>query len=75
MGIDGLHSVMKPYMQQFNVSQLQGRRVGVDASGWLHRRVRTRAGPAETAGSCPLGACHPCSGLMHVAQQNQLRHA
>lgn len=37
MGISGLHPAIKPYLAQAHVKQLAGHRVGIDASGWLHR--------------------------------------
>ena len=37
MGISGLHKELKSSLKQAHVRQLSGRRVGVDASSWLHR--------------------------------------
>lgn len=37
MGISGLHPAIKPYLVMAHASHLRGHRVGIDASGWLHR--------------------------------------
>lgn len=37
MGIDGLHPVLRPYLTTIDLSIYSGKRVGCDASAWLHR--------------------------------------
>ena len=37
MGIDGLHPVLRPYLRSISLSEYTGKRVGCDASAWLHR--------------------------------------
>ncbi|KAK9816211.1 hypothetical protein WJX74_006830 [Apatococcus lobatus] len=37
MGIDGLHPVLRPYLTTIDLSVYAGKRVGCDASAWLHR--------------------------------------
>ncbi len=37
MGIDGLHPVLRPYLTSIDLSTYAGKRVGCDASAWLHR--------------------------------------
>ena len=37
MGIQGLHAWVKPISQPISLTELKGRTIAVDVSGWLHR--------------------------------------
>lgn len=37
MGIDGFHQYTKHYLERRHIQQYERQRVGIDASGWLHR--------------------------------------
>lgn len=37
MGIDGFHQYTKHYLERRHIQQYERQRIGIDASGWLHR--------------------------------------
>ena len=43
MGIQGLHASLRSHARAVHISSFAGKRVAVDASGWLHKSVYTCA--------------------------------
>ena len=62
MGITGLHAALKPYTRDVHASAYRGKRVGCDASCWIHKGAVAVALELHLAGGDPAATPWAAAG-------------